>query len=67
MRKSTRVANVGAPTRQELLHRAMHTAKQGIVSSLRFPSILQHGIEVLDHLVLGEDGRFVSLRQRGAL
>jgi DNA repair protein RadC len=25
------------------------------------------GIEVLDHLVLGEDGRFVSLRQRGAL
>jgi len=25
------------------------------------------GIEVLDHLVLCEDGRFVSLRQRGAL
>jgi DNA repair protein RadC len=25
------------------------------------------GIEILDHLVLGEDGRFVSLRSRGAL
>jgi DNA repair protein RadC len=25
------------------------------------------GIEVLDHLVLGEEGRFVSLRARGAL
>jgi len=25
------------------------------------------GIEVLDHLVIGEAGRFVSLRQRGAL
>ena len=25
------------------------------------------GIEVLDHLVLGEGGRFVSLRDRGVL
>jgi DNA repair protein RadC len=25
------------------------------------------GIEILDHLILGEDGRFVSLRERGVL
>jgi DNA repair protein RadC len=25
------------------------------------------GIEILDHLVLGEAGRFVSLRERGVL
>jgi DNA repair protein RadC len=25
------------------------------------------GIEVLDHLILGEAGRFVSLRERGVL